>query len=197
VWGGIGNDRLDGGEGDDTLWGGDGNDAVTYGAAAAAVTVDLSWLEEQNTYGAGWDTLLSIEDLIGSAFGDALSGNGGANRLTGGAGGDTLTGGAGVDVFVYLALSDSILAATDAITDFADGVDRIDVSLIDANIVGSGNQAFHLGATAGHVSDIVLAFDAASNRTSVSLYVNGDTTVDALIWLGGNHLALGAADFVL
>lgn len=46
---------------------------------------------------AGGDTLVGIENVIGSAFDDSLTGNSGANILRGGAGDDLLDGGAGVD----------------------------------------------------------------------------------------------------
>ncbi len=125
-----------------------------------------------------------------------LSGGAGADVLNGGAGHDTLTGGAGGDSFVFAALSDSTIAAPDLITDFALG-DRIDLHGIDANAGAAGDQAFHLGATPGHTGDAVLTYDAAHNRTVLSLYVNGDALPDAVIWLTGDHHSLGAADFVL
>ena len=42
--------------------------------------------------GDGQDTLISIENVNGSAFDDVLIGNGGVNALSGGEGDDTLTG---------------------------------------------------------------------------------------------------------
>ena len=196
VWGDAGDDVLDGGPGDDTIIGGAGIDTVTYAGAGSLVWVDLSWIEDQNTYGGGWDTLSGIENVIGSAFNDRLTGNGAANRITGGTGADELAGGSGNDTFAYAALSDSTVAAPDLITDRSAG-DKIDLSAIDADTVTAGNQAFHVGASAGHTGDIVLAYDTASNTTSVSLFVNNDTVADALIRLSGNHLGLGVADFVL
>jgi Ca2+-binding RTX toxin-like protein len=43
------------------------------------------------------DTLVNIENLVGSAYADRLTGDGLANRLNGGAGNDTLNGGLGAD----------------------------------------------------------------------------------------------------
>jgi Ca2+-binding RTX toxin-like protein len=54
------------------------------------VTVDLSIATAQATGGSGSDTLISIENLIGSQYSDRLTGNSGANRLEGGAGSDSL-----------------------------------------------------------------------------------------------------------
>ena len=197
VWGGAGDDLLDGGEGDDTIDGGAGIDTVVYAQAAAGVEIDLSVVEDQLTRGAGVDTLISIENVIGSAFDDRLIGGAGANALTGGAGADSLAGGAGADLFVYTTLSDSTVAARDVIVDFTRGLDRIDLSALDASSVMVGDQAFHLGATAGHEGDIVVAYDGLSNQTSVSLYVDGDAMADAMIMLTGNLASLTASDFIL
>jgi serralysin len=49
------------------------------------------------TGGSGTDTLISIENAIGSAYNDTLVGDAGNNSLAGGAGNDNLTGGAGND----------------------------------------------------------------------------------------------------
>jgi len=197
VWGGAGDDFLDGGTGNDTLDGGAGTDTVIYAQAAAGVEIDLSILEDQLTRGAGVDTLISIENVIGSAFDDRLTGAAGANALTGGAGADVLTGGDGADRFVYAALSDSTVAARDVIADFTRGSDRINLAALDAASATVGDQAFHLGATAGHAGDIVVAYDALSGQTSLSLYVDGDATADAIIVLVGDLTSLTASDFVL
>jgi Ca2+-binding RTX toxin-like protein len=95
--GAAGNDVLDGGAGADTIDGGEGTDAASYLSAAAGVTVSLAVAGPQNTLGAGIDTLVKIEDLMGSTFGDVLSGNSGTNSLWGGGGDDILDGGAGTD----------------------------------------------------------------------------------------------------
>lgn len=115
-----GNDTLDGGDGDDTqrggagadmLDGGAGRDTADYSDATAAVTVDLA----ASSRNAGWalgDVLAGMEDIVGSAFADALSGDGGANVLTGGAGADTIAGGAGNDTILGGAGADRIDGGT-------------------------------------------------------------------------------------
>lgn len=97
ITGNSGTNILAGLGGADTLDGGAGIDTATYDAAPSAVKVDLSLTTAQATSGAGLDTLLNIENLIGSPFSDHLSGNDGANSLEGGAGADTLAGGKGAD----------------------------------------------------------------------------------------------------
>ena len=67
------------------------NDTVSYENATAPVTVSLAITTQQNTIGAGLDTLASIENLIGSNFNDSLTGNIENNVLIGGLGNDTYT----------------------------------------------------------------------------------------------------------
>jgi len=90
--GGEGDDTLSGGEGADTLAGGGGTDTVDYADAGLGVSVNLGVATPQNTGGAGADTLSSIENAVGSAFGDTLRGSSAANVLSGGGGADTLLG---------------------------------------------------------------------------------------------------------
>ena len=96
--GSAGNDTLHGGSGNDTLDGGDGDDTASY-ANGFGVEVDLRMITAQtlNPSFSQRDTLISIENLTGSAYNDHLIGNSGANVLIGGDGDDTLNGGAGSD----------------------------------------------------------------------------------------------------
>lgn len=96
----IGNtahNRLTGGAGNDTLNGGAGSDTAAYSSASQGVTVNLGLAAAQNTLGAGSDTLISIENLIGSSHADRLTGNSGSNTLTGNSGNDILDGKGGAD----------------------------------------------------------------------------------------------------
>ncbi len=84
----------------DLIDGKGGVDTVSYDQSSAGVTVNLA----DNTQNAGgWaagDVLLNIENVIGTAHADTLTGDEYDNRLTGGAGNDHLSGGAGEDMFV-------------------------------------------------------------------------------------------------
>jgi len=96
-----GDDVVAGLAGDDRLEGGAGADTASYAAATAGVTVSLAAAGPQNTRGAGIDTLIEFEAIVGSAFDDVLTGNRGANLLLGGAGNDVLNGGVGIDTASY------------------------------------------------------------------------------------------------
>src|SRR5262249_47145970 len=95
--GGINPSTLMGRGGDDVLDGHNGwQDTASYAEASTGVTVDLAITGPQNT-GEGNDTLIGIENLTGSAFGDVLKGTSGDNVIIGGAGDDMLIGRDGFD----------------------------------------------------------------------------------------------------
>jgi Ca2+-binding RTX toxin-like protein len=173
--GGAGNDTLDGGAGNDGLYGGAGVDTASYADASSGVAVDLSQGGPQQTAGAGRDTLISIESLIGSAFNDTLSaasagssiqGAAGNDILVSGSGDDTLDGGSGVNTVSYanvhsavnvsLALQGSNQATggggRDLLTNFQNvtGSNFSDTLAgdVNANLLqgGSGNDALNGGA---------------------------------------------------
>ncbi len=146
--GGLGNDILIGGLGNDTLNGGDGIDIASYLDASSGVTVDLSVTSQQNTVGAGLDTLMDMDGLTGSNYVDHLTGDakdnildgglgddiliGGAGNdiLLGGAGNDTLTGGTGKDTYVWHAgdLGTSAIPDVDHVVGFSKTQDVLDIS---------------------------------------------------------------------
>lgn len=79
--GGDGDDYLEGGVGDDLYDGGDGVDvAAYYDHGYAPVTVDLTNTDWQDT-GQGLDKLIGIENLLGTQYGDTLTGNDQDNRI--------------------------------------------------------------------------------------------------------------------
>ena len=96
--GGGNDDVLSGGAGNDILDGDGGNDTASYITAAAAVTASLATNSATDDGDSGADTFVDIENLIGSAFNDDLTGDNNANILQGRAGDDILNGGAGDDV---------------------------------------------------------------------------------------------------
>lgn len=137
ISGDAGDDQLDGGPGNDTLDGGDGSDWVYYLEASGAVTVNLA-LGTASGADAGSDTLISVENVSGSAYGDTLIGSAASDNLYGEAGNDsldggagddnlyggndndTLSGGAGSDYFQFR--STAADTSTDTITDFQAGL---------------------------------------------------------------------------
>ncbi|MGF1551931.1 MAG: hypothetical protein ACFBWO_05425 [Paracoccaceae bacterium] len=111
--GGLGDDRLFGGFGDDVLRGdgggdlldgGPGTDTAIYEGSAEGVVIALADGPRPGVGEGGdaeGDRLRSVENVVGSAFDDAIAGNGRDNEIAGGAGDDALSGGGGDDLFVY------------------------------------------------------------------------------------------------
>jgi Ca2+-binding RTX toxin-like protein len=165
--GGAGNDVLDAGAGNDTLLGGDGTDILIGGlgtdilnggtgddlvdytdAAAGFVNVNLA---TGTASGDGTDTLISIEDVIGSDGADIIVGSTADNELTGGLGNDNLSGGGGADI---------LFAGTgDDTVDAGDGDDIIiggDGAGNDKYIGGAGTDTVkYTSATAAITVDLV------------------------------------------
>lgn len=84
--GGVGEDTLEGGSGADSLIGGTGVDYASYANSTASVTVN---------YATGifvGDIYSEIEGVIGTTFGDSLSGDAAQNIFSGNDGDDTLKG---------------------------------------------------------------------------------------------------------
>jgi serralysin len=125
--------------------------------------------------------------------------------LIGGKGRDTLLGGGtdgDLDLFVFSALSDSTVtkAGRDVISDYEDGVDKIDLIPIDA-ISGPGNNAFSFIGTnvafTGNAGDLRVMQNASG--AIIQGDVNGDKKADfAIDVLDPNHaIVWSSADFDL
>ncbi|WP_290737261.1 FG-GAP-like repeat-containing protein [Amaricoccus sp.] len=131
--------------------------------------------------------------LFGGNGADLLLGGSGADRLVGGSGVDVLTGGSDADLFVFNALGDSPREARTTITDFEPGLDRIDLSSIDAVVGTPVNDAFVFVGTAefsGRAGELRLG------NTLIALDADGDGVADMQV-LMNNPGALSAGDFIL
>lgn len=103
LYGGNQNDWLQGGKGEDILAGGNGHDIVSYADAPHYITAELYMKDATHdgkiTAGEwGFDTLVDIEGVEGSAYDDTLLGDDEGNTFLGGAGNDRLEGRGATDV---------------------------------------------------------------------------------------------------
>ncbi len=138
-----------------------------------------------------------IETAMGGNLGDVITGNATDNYITGGGGADILTGGAGQDSFIYNSVSDSNSSAFDTVTDFTDGVDRFDFSLIDANVTALGDQAFtFLGEASGFSAAAQIRVVYSGSDTLVYATINSDPAPEFCLKLLGHHV-LSSSDFIL
>lgn len=128
-----GSDTLLGGGGEDILNGGAGIDTAAFYLSDEGVSINLDKKTASGGHAEG-NTLVSIENLVGSAFADTLIGDSGVNRIEGAEGSDTIDGGRGNDALVGGADIDTFIFAKktgkDTIEDFdTTGIDadRINV----------------------------------------------------------------------
>ncbi|MEP7301797.1 MAG: hypothetical protein ABI699_09740 [Caldimonas sp.] len=152
------------GTGDNLLDGNGGHDTASYLYAPGAVTVSLAVLgTAQATGGSGTDTLLSIESLVGSDFGDTLAGGAGDDVLDGGAGADLMRGGSGSDIYrvddARDVISETAAGGTDVVISTVSFTlnDNVEFLTLDgtAAIDGTGNALKNtlIGNAAANVLD--------------------------------------------
>ncbi len=220
--GGAGNDTMLGGAGNDTYIVdavgdmvyetkgiGSPKDATGKDVVRASVSYQLgSFVEDLVLTGSGAlsGTGNSLANTVtgndaanaldGGAGNDILVGGGGDDTLIGGVGIDTLTGGIGADVFAFKALAELGTGKTrDVITDFAVGIDKLDLSAIDAVTTSDGDQPFrwvtNFTASAGEVR-----FALVNGIGTLFLNTDSDTAAEYEIQLTGVN-TLTAADLVL
>ncbi|OYW21778.1 MAG: hypothetical protein B7Z52_00410, partial [Burkholderiales bacterium 12-64-5] len=138
----------EGGAGGDVLVGSEGIDTASYASSDAAVTVDLGAGLASGGHAEG-DSLGTIENVLGSAHDDSLTGDINANLLMGAAGNDTLVGfagadtldgGEGYDTADYAASTEGVkIDMLDAAESSGDAVGDVFVS-IENLLGGSGND---------------------------------------------------------
>ncbi|PXX09490.1 Ca2+-binding RTX toxin-like protein [Nitrosomonas ureae] len=177
--------------GNDTLAGTASNDTVTYGYATAPVAVSLAIATQQNTVGAGLDTLIAIDNLIGSDFNDNLTGNGQNNALEGGGGNDTLNGAGGADTMVGGSGNDTFVVNNigDVVTEFLnEGTDKVNSNIAYTlpvnieNLTLTGTLA--INGTGNNLNNVI-AGNSADNQ------LNGQAGNDTLNGGGGNDTLIG------
>ena len=140
-----------------------------------------------------------VNVLRGGGGNDTLRGLGGDDILEGGEGADLLFGGAGNDIFRFRTVSDSSVGAPDRIVDFEVGLDRIDLSFLDASSAAPGNNAFIFidsKTFSGVAGELRIAISGAGWRIEGDL--DGDGATDLMIFLTTTDGApLTSNDFIL
>ncbi len=212
--GGAGRDRMIGGPGDDLYIVDDAGDQMLElaGQGRDTVRASVSWtlgtelevLELTGTahltgQGNALDNKIrgNAGDnlLIGGAGRDVIEGGDGWDVLIGGPGGDQLTGGAGSDRFRF----DQVAAAgeRDVITDFAHGVDRIELAATAFGLTASAlsSALLTIGSTAATAATR-LVYDPHSGVLSYDPDGSGAAASVQLAQFTGTPL-LSASDFAV
>lgn len=194
ITGGSGDDVLAGLGGNDTLVGGAGSDTADYSAASGGVVSQLFAGRTQNDGQGGTDQLDSVENLIGSAFDDVLTGSGANNRLVGGAGrdvlmglngNDILVGGAGAANELHGGLGDDryVVEAGDSIIELAgEGVDTVETAMSQHRLAANVENLSYTG------TETFLGVGNASANV-----ISGGLGRDTLLGLAGDDILIGGA----
>ena len=141
---------------------GDGGDTADYSAVTVGETVNLS---TGVATGTGTDTMIGVENVIGTNQDDTLTGSADSNNLDGGAGNDTLTGNAGADTLIGGAGTNTVNYGAET------GVGAVTVNL-------SGTTYVAASLAANHATDTYGTTDALTNIQNVTAGSGyGDTVV--------------------
>lgn len=222
LFGGAGNDTLSGNDGQDYLSGDEGADILDGGANDAGIkngdyadyttsseAIDVSLFEGEGFEGdAAGDTLINIENVNGSLFGDyiegdnlanLLSGNDGDDEIVGLGGNDILFGGNGDDILSGDGGDDILIGGKGAdLLEGGEGFDTADYSgasegvLINMPFGGLGGEALgdeydSIEAIQGSSFDDGIVGDAANNT------LFGGDGEDGIFGGDGDDIIIGGA----
>lgn len=198
IKGGSGNDSILGGLGDDFISGGSGNDTIDGGAknksgntaeysdSPGGIVVNLALGQATNDGYGTQDTLINIQNIVGSRFNDSIVGNneknvlqgdngndtlfgmGGDDVLLGGAGADYIDGGDGKDTITYIGSKAGVYVnISNSNVTFTSPIDKVLTSLPANRGFGgeaNGDRIFNVENVQGSVyNDILVASDAGGN----------------------------------
>lgn len=186
--GGSGNDDVDADSGDDTIVAGYGNDSYNGGSgidwidySAATTAVDINLHSHTATSDLGTDTIWSVENVIGSAQGDTLTGDkqenhligaGGDDWLRGGEADDTLEGGDGSDTYSWERKDVIGQTGTDEFVDIIIGFSSEDILDLSALTEMTGAQS---------ATDVVQVTQSGGNTTVSALNADNGVWVDVAV----------------
>ncbi len=157
ITGTAGNDVIDGGAGSiaDIIDGGAGSDTISYASALGPRSVILGDSNTDN------DVLTSIENILGSQYGDTLTGDAGDNVIEGGLSGtalqiDTLSGGTNTavgDTVSYENASSGVVVSLAIAIAQNTGVTGLDILSGFENLLGSAFDDTLTGDAGNNVID--------------------------------------------
>jgi RTX calcium-binding nonapeptide repeat (4 copies)/Bacterial Ig-like domain len=167
--GGAGTESLDVDQGNDIADGAGGaNDVASYLNHNQGVTVDLRLTTQQDTVGAGLDTLMNVESVSGGNASDTITGTAGPNVLLGGQQNNDV----GDDTLVGLGGNDTLIGAP--------GADTLRPGGDNDSLIGSeGNDTVSYADSAGGVTfSLDPAFTGVAQSTGGA---GNDTLADSVL----------------
>ncbi len=194
ITGNNGNNILNGGAGTDWLIGGTGNDTYIVDSAGDIVSETSTLVGEIDsvlssvtfTLGANVENLTLAGsaniDAIGNTQNNVLTGNAGNNTLNGQEGADTMDGGAGNDAYMVDNIGDVVIeqgtsaSEVDTVYSYVDytlGANVENLSLIGANISGTGNSLNNVlkGSAGNNILDGGIGADFMAGDTGNDTYI--------------------------
>ena len=198
--------------------GGAGNDTLDLSLMTNRVSVDLGSGVSQGQQ-IGLIIANSIENAVGGSGNDTLVGNNGTNQLNGGLGNDSISGARGSDALIGGGGSDTFIfddndsgvgpGGRDQILDFIQGIDRLDIRQIDANVARGSDQAFSASISFWNGVGNEFAANSAGTikyhyetilgvqHTIIDLNNDADRAADIQIALVGTYSFNNTSDFLL
>nr|WP_290221501.1 hypothetical protein [Trichocoleus desertorum] len=199
----AGDDLFIGNAGNDTFYGGADVDTVSYRRDSKAVTVNLTLNQATDGFG-NTDQIFEVENIIGSAFKDTLTGDSSNNTILGGKGEDTIDGGAGNDrIFgeddndrIFGGIGDDYLvggSGTGWPSDILDGgIGNDTASYITANSAVAASLAERTGWMGDAMGDQFISIENLEG-SSFNDFLVGDNGANVLSGLAGNDTLEGRA----
>jgi len=156
------------------VWDGGGNDTLDFSGYRQNQNINLNAESFSDVGGMKGNVSIAkgvtLENAVGGAGNDLLTGNEANNRLKGGAGADT---------FVYDKVADSTPLNADLILDFTSGTDKVDVS---GAMKEAGIKALNFtDRFSGRAGDAVLSHDPKTGRSSLAIDMTGSGKADLLL----------------
>jgi Ca2+-binding RTX toxin-like protein len=181
LYGGAGDDIFEGGAGADTIDGQGGRDFAIYMESTEAVAVNLSARTAAGGDATG-DTLISIDNLVGSELEDTLTGSKTANYIFGYRGNDFLYGAEG---------DDSLEGGRGA--DFIEGGSGSDFVTYDHSFAGVSVNLSTSSLSGGHADgDTLIGIDNLAGSAYNDILI-GDSVSNVIIGELGDDQLQGAA----
>ncbi|UYM18906.1 hypothetical protein NX720_24040 [Endozoicomonas euniceicola] len=184
-------------------------DTIDYSSVSSAVNVSL--VSNTGSFSLSnlpyQDYFSSIENVIGTAYNDTLTGNGSDNELQGGNGDDTLIGGAGVDMLnggegtdtadyssdsnaITINRRDSSISVTDGNGD-NDTLTSIEIIKGSASLTDSIDYSTVSGAVTASLEDGTASFNSVTDQFSSIEKITGSNYNDLLTDSDSNNELLG------